>query len=461
MDDSSPRPRPGEFQSLPRRAPRPQRPEFRERRDFRDRPPRDDFARPESFGSGQPPSPGNPPEPREERRRVGPPAGTTWHTPWVQLKYISNSPMIYPAMIGGASLDAKPGDLVSVYAKDGRPFGSGLWNPKARVPLRVLQHGEAAVGEELFETRLGEALDLRQNLLALDAGTDAYRVVSSDGDGLSGLVVDRFGDTLSVEVHSLGIFQRLGRLLPIIHQRLGTKRQVISVDDFIARVEGIHFAGANDVRSVKIREHGVRYEVDFASGHKTGFFCDQRENRRKLAAFVKGKRVLDCCCYTGGFALAAKVLGGAEEVTGVDLDEKAIEQAKRNANLNQARIEWVHCDAFSFARQMQRNNTRWPVVILDPPKFIFNGEDEMEGKRKYEDLNGMGMNVLEPGGLLVTCSCSGMIDMEGFEALVTRAAYRLGKRLQFLDRTGAGADHPVMANCPESRYLKVIWARVW
>jgi len=171
--------------------------------------------------------------------------------------------------------------------------------------------------------------------------------------------------------------------------------------------------------------------------------------------------VLDCCCYTGGFALAAKVLGGAEEVTAVDLDEKAIEQAKRNANLNQARIEWVHCDAFSFARQMQRNNTRWPVVVLDPPKFIHSREEELEGRRKYEDLNGMGMNVLEPGGLLVTCSCSGLIDMEGFEQLVARGAQRLGKKLQFLDRTGPGADHPVMANCPESRYLKVIWARVW
>jgi len=145
----------------------------------------------------------------------------------------------------------------------------------------------------------------------------------------------------------------------------------------------------------------------------------------------------------------------------VDLDEKAIEQGKRNANLNQARIEWVHCDAFSFARQMQRNGTKWPVVILDPPKFLLSREEELEGRRKYEDLNGMGMNVLEPGGLLVTCSCSGLIDMEGFEQLVTRAAYRLGKRLQFLDRTGAGADHPVMANCLESRYLKVIWARVW
>ena len=400
-------------------------------------------------------------EPRPERKPTGPPAGAAWPTPWVQLKYFSSQPTLYPAMIAGASPDAKAGDLVAVFDRDGRRFGSGLWNPKARVPLRVLHYGEDAPGEELFDTLVARALDLRTGLMPLSAETDAYRVIHSDGDGFSGLVVDRFGDTLSVEVHSLGIFQRLGKILPQLHARLGTKRQVISVDDFVARVEGIRFAAANDVRTVKIREHGVRYEVNFESGHKTGFFCDQRENRRRLADFVKGRRVLDCCSYTGGFAITAKVLGGAGDVTAVDLDEKAIAQGKRNANLNQARIDWVHCDAFSFTRQMQRNNTRWPVVVLDPPKFLLSREEELEGRRKYEDLNGMGMNVLEPGGLLVTCSCSGLIDMEGFEQLVARAAYRLGKRLQFLDRTGAGADHPVMANCPESRYLKVVWARVW
>ena len=269
MDESSFRPQPGEFSALPRRAPRPERPEFRERREFRPRPERGDFPerpreRPESF------EPRGQPDERSERRPVGPQGGATWPTPWVQLKYFTNQPTLYPAMIGGASQDAKPGDLVAVFDRDGKRFGSGLWNPKARVPLRVLHRGEEAVGEELFETLLTSALDLRVDLLGLDASTDAYRVVSSDGDGLSGLVVDRYGDTLSVEVHSLGMFHRLGKLLPLIHARLGTKRQVISVDDFIARVEGIRFSPANDVRSVKIREHGVRYEVNFDSGHKTG-----------------------------------------------------------------------------------------------------------------------------------------------------------------------------------------------
>ncbi len=411
---------------------------------------------------GQPPH--RPAAPRWNRKTASLPDGSdNWPSPWVQLKYFSNHPTIYPAMIGSASPDAKPGDLVSVFDKAGQPFGAGLWNPLARVPLRMMHHGAEPFDETGLQDSIARAVALRMDTLALPEATDSFRVVHSDGDVLSGLVVDKFADVLSVEVHSLGIHQRLPQWLPRLHERLGTRREIVQVDEHIARIEDIRPRKPETAppRSVRIREHGVRYEVNFEDGHKTGFFCDQRDNRVKLARLVRGARVLDMCCYTGGFALAAKVLGQAQEVTGVDLDEKAIAQARRNANLNQTRVDWVHCDAFSFARQMQRNGTRWPVVVLDPPKFILSRDDEAEGCRKYEDLNGMGMQVLEPGGLLVTCSCSGLIDMEGFERLIIRAAYRLGKRLQFLDRTGAGLDHPVMANCPESRYLKVVWARVF
>jgi 23S rRNA (cytosine1962-C5)-methyltransferase len=169
---------------------------------------------------------------------------------------------------------------------------------------------------------------------------------------------------------------------------------------------------------------------------------------------------LDLCCYTGGFALSAVVNGKATDVTGVDLDEKAIEQARRNANLNQVRVEWVHCDAFSYSRQVQQNGRTWNVVVLDPPKLIFTRDDEDDGARKYEDLNRLALRLIRPGGILVTCSCSGMLPAEEFERLVIRAAHKERKRLQFLDRTGPGADHPVMSNCPEGRYLKVLWARV-
>jgi 23S rRNA (cytosine1962-C5)-methyltransferase len=390
------------------------------------------------------------------------PAGPARRTPWVQLRTFSFHPCLFPAMIKAASPDARPGDLVSVYDKEGNPFGAGLYNPKARVPLRVCFHGEQPIGEDYFIQLLDRAVDLRLKELRLPETTDAFRVVHSDGDGLSGLVVDRYADVLSLEVHSLGVFQRLPQWLPHLHGRLGTQRVVIEVDPLVARIEGIatRKVPSDTMRTVPIREHGVRYEVNFAEGHKTGFFCDQRENRRRFAAWTKERRVLDLCCYTGGFSLAAKVLGGAAEVTGVDLDETAVAQARRNANLNQVRVEWVHCDAFAYARQMFKNGSRWDVVMLDPPKLVLSREEVREGQRKYEDLNQLAVMITAPGGLLVTCSCSGLVSAEEFERLTVRAAHRAGRRLQFLDRTGAGADHPVMSNCPESRYLKVLWARV-
>ena len=436
------------------------------------------WVRDSSYGSGmsEPYRAGRPglrsppdrsPRDRAELPPVPRPNTTGWRTPWVWMKTWTFHPHVYPSMIREASPDARPGSLVQIYDREGREFGAGLWNPKARVPLRVLYHGADVFGEEDLTALVDRSLELRLELLRLSAHTEAFRAVHSDADGISGLVVDKFGDTLSVQLHSLGMAQRFPGWLPRLHERLGTHRCVVEVDPAIARMEGIDMRPlkSDPVRTVKFRENGLLYEVDFASGHKTGFFCDQRDNRRRLADFSKDKRVLDICCYTGGFAIAAKVLGGAKEVVGVDLDEGAIAQARRNANINgQARIEWVHCDGFSYLRQLRKNGEKWDVVVLDPPKLVFGRESEEswgEGLVKYEDLNSLGVVVTAPGGLLVTCSCSGQLSAEEFERAVTKAAHRVGRKLQFLDRTGAGADHPVMSNCSESRYLKVLWARVW
>jgi len=396
---------------------------------------------------------------------TAPPAGSdAWHRPWVQLRTFNFSPVIYPAMLGAVSKDAKAGDLVSVYDKQGRMFGAGLYNPKARVPLRVLVHGEQPASEGYFKESIERAIQLREQVGIIHASTNTCRVINSDGDGLSGLTVDRYADVLSVEVHSLGIHQRLPQLLPLLHERLGTKREVVNVDKHIARFEGIHVKrpATAPPKNVRVREHGVRYEVDFTKGHKTGFFCDQRENRLRLSKLVNGARVLDVCCYTGGFAVTAATLGEPEEVTGVDLDEEAIAQARRNGNLNQQnRIKWIHADAFGWMRQALQNGQQWDVVVLDPPKFVIPGdEDERLGWQKYEDLNRLGVALVKSGGWLVTCSCSGTVAMEPFEQILIRAAHRQNLRLQFMDRTGPGADHPVMSNALEGRYLKVIWARV-
>ncbi len=384
------------------------------------------------------------------------------------MKYFSFHPVVYPNMIRAVSPDAGPGDLVHVMDKEGHLFGSGFYNPKARVPLRVLQHGEDVLTEDKLDARLDAALDLRLQTLHLNDRTDAWRAVHSDGDGLAGLVVDRYADVLSIEVTTLGIWRRLRRWLPKLHERLGTTQHVIQVDPDIARIESMRWADVPEAdapapRSVRIRENNVRYQVSFEDGHKTGFFCDQRENRLKFAALARGRSVLDLCSYTGGFALSARVLGGCENVTGVDLDEKAIAQAKKNADLNQVRMDWVHGDTFTWGRQMQQNGRQWDAVVLDPPKLVFSrdAEEGQLGRNKYYDMNAVALSLLRRGGLFVTCSCSGLLDVAEFEDIVMRAAHRNKRRLQILDRTGAGADHPVMSNCPEGRYLKVLWCLAW
>jgi 23S rRNA (cytosine1962-C5)-methyltransferase len=392
---------------------------------------------------------------------------SSWPRPWAQLKYVTFQPAVFPRLLGDVSPDARPGDWVSVYDKNGEPLGAGLFNPRAKIPLRVVAHGTEPIGEEYFEMAIRRAVALRRDLFKLDADTDAYRLINSDGDGLSGLTIDRYGDVLFCEIYSLGIAQRLPAWLPLLHELAGTKFARVYVDHDLGSLEGIKPSIFNETnaaapKTVKIRENGVRYEVDFEGGHKTGFFCDQRENRKRVARFAKGARMLDLCCYTGGFSLSAKVLGGAEDVTSVDLDEVAIAQARRNANLNQVRLSMVHADAFAYARQMFQNKETFDLVVLDPPKFIFTRDaaGNWEGRQKYEDLNQLALGLVKPGGIFVTCSCSGLLSLEDFEQHVIKAAHRLNKRLQFFEGTGPGPDHPVYSNCLESRYLKVLWARV-
>ena len=387
--------------------------------------------------------------------------------PWAQLKFFTFQPAIFPRMLGKVSLGAKPGEWVTVYDKAGKVCGNGIYNPRAKIPLRVVRHGAESMDETYWEGAIRRAVALRREMLKLDETTDAYRLINSDGDGLSGLTIDRYGDTLLCDVMSLGIAHRLPEWLPLLHALAGTKFARVHVDHDLGSLEGIKPSFFNETNAaapakVKIREHGIRYEVDFAEGHKTGFFCDQRENRRLLSKFTVGARVLDLCSYTAGFSLNAKVTGSAEEVTAVDLDENAIAQAKRNANLNQARIRFVHTDAFAYARQMQTNGEQFDVVVCDPPKFILTREPAgaAEGRRKYEDLNTLAISLVKRGGVFVTCSCSGLLSAENFEIAVTKAAHRLDRRLQFFERTGPGADHPVYSNAPDQRYLKVLWARV-
>lgn len=365
-------------------------------------------------------------------------------------------------MIGEVSRDATPGAFVQVLGKEGTPFGWGLWNPRARMPLRIVSHSEEEVEEKaFFEKAIRRAATLRREIHRLDSETDSYRAIHGDADFLPGIVADKFSDVLSVEITNLAAWLRLPEWLPLLHECFDTRRVVVGIDEDLARIEGIPRTGgveSDKLRTVKIREHGIRYEVDFSEGHKTGFFCDQRDNRRKFGALAAGRNVLDLCCYTGGFGISA-ALAGAEEVTSVDLDENSVAMAKRNANLNNAKVKFTHADAFTWIRTMIENGRKWDLVIADPPKFIHGREDEI-GTAKYADLNKLALQLVAPEGLYVTCSCSGQLGAGEFERIVTGAAHRQDKRMQMFDRTGAGPDHPTISNYPESRYLKVLWSRV-
>lgn len=374
-------------------------------------------------------------------------------------------PYLFRKMIIGPRPGPRPDDggLVRVVDRDAIPLGYGLWNGESEIALRLIAGVGDPPGPEWWSERLDRAVALRRDLLAIDEVADACRLIHAEADGLSGLVVDRYADVLSAEVFSLGIYRRSAALLPALAGFSGAKHWRLRVDQRIAEAEnfpGRPLGSPDCPDRVTIREHAIRYRVRFEGGHKTGFFCDQRDNRRDLAPFCRDRTVLDVCTYSGGFALNALIRGRAREVTAVDLDENAVASARENANLNQVRLGLVHADAFGYLRQMGVNGREFGVVVLDPPKLIASRSDFEVGLRKYNDLNTLAMKVAEPGGLLLTCSCSGLLPREEFLAILRSAARRAGRFVQVLRVTGPAADHPVALEFPEGDYLKAAWLRV-
>jgi 23S rRNA (cytosine1962-C5)-methyltransferase len=380
-------------------------------------------------------------------------------------------PIVYRKRVAGAE-DARAGDLTVVYDAEKKILGYGYYNPRSEIAVRMLSFGEQPPDRECWRQKLVAAVRLRRELLSLDRETNAYRVIHAEGDGLSGLVVDRFGDCLSAEVFSLAMHQRAQAILAMLAPLCETRHTYVQPSPQFLSQEGYQpepLASPEAPAEVEIHEFGARFRVKFAEGHKTGFFCDQRENRRRLAGFCEGKAVLDVCCYTGGFAIQASRLGKAADVTGVDLDEAPLKQARQNAALNQAKVKFVHADAFGYMRDMLANGRQYDVVVLDPPKLIRSRAEIAEGTRKHFDLNRLAVQLVRPGGLLLTCSCAGLLSEEDFLRLVFAAARQTpsragesepGRLVQLLARTGAAADHPVASNFPESEYLKAVWMRV-
>ncbi len=383
--------------------------------------------------------------------------------PQVRLKIErrSSHPWIFQKMVEKPAQKLPGGSVVDILDRGGQWVGRGLYNGHSRIALRVLTiNADEAIDEAFFARRLERAVELRRRWLNLDAVTDAYRLVHSEGDGLSGLVVDRFGTTLVLEFFAAGMY----RFRDVIQQTLA--RHYPDSAFYWFAEEHIQKQESFDCRSPEppppgiITEHGVRFRVAPGSKHKTGFFADQRDNRKLLAEFCAGKRVLDLCCNTGGFAVYAKGPGQAEEVIGVDLDEQVIALAKQNANLNQLRVRFVQADLFPWLRDILPSGQRFDVVVLDPSKQTRDRLELDFALKKYLDMNRLSLQAVAPGGLFLTCSCTGLVGEDAFLDTLKRAAWQAGRTLQVLKVTGAAPDHPFLVHVPEGRYLKAVFCRV-
>ncbi len=374
--------------------------------------------------------------------------------PWVYRRAIMRSPR-----------GLRSGDEVAVVAADGTPQGRGFYHGSSLIAVRLLSGDpNRPLDEAFFRERLERAVRLRKETLRLERVTNAYRVVHAEGDGLSGLIVDRYADLLVVEFFSKCFFLRRKMISRLLLELFPDSKICLTVNSNAARHEGMQLPRGEESEDdasleTEVHEGKMRFLVD-PSGHKTGFFLDQRDNRRRFCSLVKGRKVLDAFSYTGGFAIAARTLGKASRVVALDLDENAIPQGKRNARLNRTDIEWIHADAFPYLRNQRHAAEPFDAMCIDPPKWVTSRDVAETAERKYLDINRYAIQALRRGGILLTCSCSGLVSEENFLRILFRAAAEAERGLQVFQVTGAAPDHPVDIHCPESRYLKAVFARV-
>ncbi len=384
--------------------------------------------------------------------------------PVIQLKIDrrSNHPWIFQKMVERPEPKPRPGSVVEIYDRAGVFAGRGFYNGHSRIALRVLTADpDEAVDEDFFSRKIAHAIDLRRNVFRLDEVTDAYRLIHSEGDGLSGLVVDRFANTLVIEYFSAGMFKQRDLIQRCLLQHYPDADIYSYAEEHVQKQESFDFHAQKPPEPTVIHEHGVKFQAAPGSKHKTGFFVDQRDNRKFLAGLCEGKRVLDLCCNSGGFAITAKTIGGASEVVGVDLDEVILEIAEQNARLNHADVRFVQADIFHWLRDSNLSkNGQFDVVILDPAKMTRDREQVIPALKKYLDMNKLAMGAVKPGGILLSCSCTGLVSEDQFLDMLRRAAFYANRTVQILKVTGAGGDHPFMAHVPESRYLKAVFCRV-
>jgi 23S rRNA (cytosine1962-C5)-methyltransferase len=378
--------------------------------------------------------------------------------------FFGRHPWVLDSAIQRIEGNPADGNVVDLLSDQGEFIAHGIFNSRSRIHVRLYSWNAAELLDEAFwRRRLESAWQLRA-VLGYDQPQGAARLVFSEGDGLSGLIVDRYGDYLVVQVTALAMSVHLPQIVPMLVDLARPQGILLRIERDIVRAEGLDIQpglawGKMPEGPVEIIDEGLRYDVDLAKGQKTGLYLDQRENRAAVARFMHGRRMLDMFCYTGGFSLAAAAR--AREALGFDSSQRAVTQAQANAQVNGLEnVRFETGDAFASLHALKTAGQQFDGVVLDPPKFARSRGTVADALKAYARLNRLALDILAPGGILVTCSCSGHVTRDDFFFMLVSVAQQSGRDIQVLEQRGAAADHPVSATCPETEYLKCFICRV-
>ena len=368
-------------------------------------------------------------------------------------------PWIFDGAIASGGGDS--GETVRVESHSGQFLGWAAFSPKSKIRARVWSFSEAQrIDAAFFEARIAQAISARS---LFDIRSDGVRLIHGESDGLPGLVVDRYGDTLVAQFSSCGTEKWKKVITQALLAQTGLGRLYERSDASVRSLEGLPeatgwLAGGGETGLV-ITEHDWKLSLDVAEGHKTGFYLDQRDSRHRFASYARRlqfKNVLNCYCYTGGFTVAA-LAGGAEHVTSIDSSGPAIERAKANVALNgfdASRTTMLDADVNAMLRQYHKDGATFDAIVLDPPKFAPTVTHAERAARAYKDINRLALSILAPGGVLFTYSCSGGISADLFHKIVASAGTDAGVDAFICERMGGAPDHPMTVAFPEGEYLK-------
>ena len=361
----------------------------------------------------------------------------------------------------------EPGGLVDVKSATGQFVARGYYNSRTDIAIRILTRGkEEEIDLAFMRGRVRQALELRE--IFEPEVTNAYRLINAEGDGLPGLVVDRYAEVLVAQIHTSGMEQLRPLVIDALLSEMRTHGILLRNDGQARQREGLAVeepvvvAGAVPTR-VTVRENNVLFEVDPWEGQKTGFFLDQRDKREALRKYSRAKRILNCFSYTGGFSVYAALSSSETRVVSVDVSAPAIEAAREHFVLNgldPSQHEFRAANVFDYLEEARLDGEQFDVVVLDPPAFAKTQGARTQALKAYRRLNQLGMSVLRPGGILLSCSCSGVVGMDDLLGVLAQSARRLQRSVQLLETYSHGVDHPVHLAMPETAYLKAIFCRV-